>query len=135
MQIVEFHVLRIEGNGVFAILRGLEIDRHLVCRDVARNVCTDVNVGHGIFLAALRDADVGAWITEMELAQPLSLAEAHNGVVDGGRRTACVGLLLRNRDVQHALVGSGGGSRLAEGDAFVSVHFHDNAMARRDGGL
>ena len=85
VQIVEFHVLRIEGNGVFAILRGLEIDGNLVCRDVARNVCTDVNVGHGIFLSALRDADVGAWIAEMELAQLLSLAEAHNGVVDGGR--------------------------------------------------
>ena len=72
VQITHLHALGIDRNLVSAVLLGLEIQRHFALA---------VAEGNGVFLAALRDINIGVLLAEVELAQLTAFVEGDDGFV------------------------------------------------------
>ena len=72
VQIVHLYAFKVEAEGVFAVLFGLEVQWHFALL---------VAIGDGIVFVALRDVNLGI-VAITELGQCSAFVEAHNGFVD-----------------------------------------------------
>ena len=75
VQIVHLHAFKVEAEGVFIVLLGLEVQWHLALL---------VAIGDGVVFVALRDVDLGI-VAIMELGQCSAFVEAHDSFVEQGR--------------------------------------------------
>ena len=93
-----------------------------------------VAVGDGVFLAVLRDVDVGVLVAEVELAELIAFVEGDDGVVEGLQSVAVAGGdSLGQGHFQTSVTGIHEWFRCAEDDVFVVFHFDNDTIAGLDG--
>ena len=115
VEVVHFHVLGVDREGVLAVLVGAEVDGHFTLAVAADD---------GVFLCALRDVEVGILLAEVELGQLVAFVEAHDGVVECAG-IATVGGLLGQGHLDVALVACGICGRCGKCDlAFTSIDYY-----------
>ena len=73
VQIVHLHAFKVEAEGVFTVLIGLEVQRHFALF---------VAIGDGVVIVALRNVNLGI-VAITELGQCGVLVETQTGFVDG----------------------------------------------------
>ena len=81
MEVAHFHAFGVDGEGVGAILVGLEVEGHLAL---------GIGIDYGVIHIVLRDIELRAVAPYLEFGQLMAFADADDGAVDDSGRCALI---------------------------------------------